>query len=143
MVTCGIDWAQDHHDVALVDADAAASSGPDPAGHRDVQLWSGRVTNGENPTPREVSEEYATTIHAARTAVRRYKSGIIPKLSGLDNERWATSYSATRLPYPLPDGVLRATVTWFIGLVVCCVPRWLASRVPRSACLGAVPERVG
>jgi hypothetical protein len=21
MVTCGIDWAQDHHDVALVDAD--------------------------------------------------------------------------------------------------------------------------
>jgi hypothetical protein len=21
MVTCGIDWAQDHHDIALVDAD--------------------------------------------------------------------------------------------------------------------------
>jgi Arm DNA-binding domain len=41
--------------------------------------WSERVANGETPTAREVSEACKTTIHAARAAVRRYKSGIIPK----------------------------------------------------------------
>jgi integrase len=41
--------------------------------------WSARVANGENPTPLNVSEACGTTIHAARTAVRRYKSGIVPK----------------------------------------------------------------
>ena len=40
--------------------------------------WSDRVAKGENPTPREVSEVCKTTIHAARAAVRRYKSGIVP-----------------------------------------------------------------
>jgi integrase len=40
--------------------------------------WSDRVAKGENPTPREVSEACKTTIHAARAAVRRYKSGIVP-----------------------------------------------------------------
>jgi integrase len=42
------------------------------------EYWSARVGNGENPTPLEVSQACGTTIHAARTAVRRYKSGIIP-----------------------------------------------------------------
>jgi hypothetical protein len=40
--------------------------------------WSDRVAKGENPTAREVSDACKTTIHAARAAVRRYKSGIIP-----------------------------------------------------------------
>src|SRR6516162_8394394 len=40
--------------------------------------WSDRVAKGEDPTPREVSEACKTTIHAARAAVRRYKSGIVP-----------------------------------------------------------------
>jgi hypothetical protein len=42
------------------------------------QYWSARVANGENPKPIEVSEACGTTIHAARTAIRRYKSGIVP-----------------------------------------------------------------
>jgi hypothetical protein len=41
--------------------------------------WSERVADGESPTAREVSEACQTTIHAARAAVRRYRSGIIPK----------------------------------------------------------------
>ena len=41
--------------------------------------WSDRVAKGENPTAREVSDACKTTIHAARAAVRRYRSGIIPK----------------------------------------------------------------
>lgn len=41
--------------------------------------WSDRVARGEIPTAREVSEACNTTIHAARAAIRRYKSGIIPK----------------------------------------------------------------
>jgi integrase len=41
--------------------------------------WSGRVIQGEKPTPREVSEACETTIHAARGAVRRFRSGVIPK----------------------------------------------------------------
>jgi len=40
--------------------------------------WSDRLAKGEDPTPREVSEACKTTIHAARAAVRRYKSGIVP-----------------------------------------------------------------
>jgi hypothetical protein len=40
--------------------------------------WSDRIAKGENPTARQVSEACNTTIHAARAAARRYKSGIIP-----------------------------------------------------------------
>src|SRR6516165_4576040 len=42
------------------------------------RYWSARVANGENPKPLEVSEACGTTIHAARTALRRYQSGIVP-----------------------------------------------------------------
>lgn len=51
-------------------------------GNRDADMynyWSKRVIDGKSPTAREVSENCGTTIHAARTAVRRYKSGIIAK----------------------------------------------------------------
>jgi integrase len=41
--------------------------------------WSDRVAKGENPAAREVSDACQTTIHAARAAVRRYRSGVIPK----------------------------------------------------------------
>ena len=41
--------------------------------------WSQRVANGENPTPREVSEACGTSLNAARDAVHRYKLGIAPK----------------------------------------------------------------
>jgi hypothetical protein len=41
--------------------------------------WSKRTINGKEPTPRQVSEACNTTIHAGRTAVRRYRSGIVPK----------------------------------------------------------------
>ena len=41
--------------------------------------WSDRAAKGENPTAREVSDACKTTIHAARAAVRRYRSGVIPK----------------------------------------------------------------
>ena len=41
--------------------------------------WSDQIAEGENPTAREVSVACNTTIHAARAAVRRYRSGITPK----------------------------------------------------------------
>jgi hypothetical protein len=41
--------------------------------------WTQRVAKSENPTAREVSDACKTTIHAARAAVRRYRSGIAPK----------------------------------------------------------------
>jgi integrase len=41
--------------------------------------WAERVAKGEMPTARQVSEACNTTIHAARAAVRRYKSGINPR----------------------------------------------------------------
>ncbi len=41
--------------------------------------WSKRTMAGDPPTPREVSEACKTSIHAARDAVRRYNSGIVPK----------------------------------------------------------------
>jgi integrase len=41
--------------------------------------WLQRVAKGDNPTAREVSQACETTIHAARAAVRRHRSGVIPK----------------------------------------------------------------
>ncbi|WP_319449763.1 MULTISPECIES: tyrosine-type recombinase/integrase [unclassified Mycobacterium] len=49
---------------------------------RDIVMytyWVKGTANGESPAPREVSESCGTTIYAARAAVRRYKSGIVPK----------------------------------------------------------------
>ncbi|WP_431239258.1 tyrosine-type recombinase/integrase [Mycolicibacterium aichiense] len=43
------------------------------------QYWSKRLAEGVEPTPRQVSEACNTSIHAARSAVRRYRSGITPK----------------------------------------------------------------
>jgi integrase len=43
------------------------------------EYWSRRTAKGDEPAPRQVSEACNTTIHAARTAVRRYRSGIVPK----------------------------------------------------------------
>jgi integrase len=42
-------------------------------------FWSSQLAKGTDPTPRVVADACGTTIHAARSAVRRYKSGIIPK----------------------------------------------------------------
>jgi hypothetical protein len=41
--------------------------------------WADQITEGENTTARAVSVASNTTIHAARAAVRRYRSGITPK----------------------------------------------------------------
>jgi integrase len=41
--------------------------------------WTGEVAKGKAPTPRAVAAACDTTIHAARAAVRRYQSGVIPK----------------------------------------------------------------
>ncbi|BDE12783.1 MULTISPECIES: tyrosine-type recombinase/integrase [Mycobacterium] len=41
--------------------------------------WSERNACGSPPTPRQLSEACGTTIHAARTAVRCYRVGIVPK----------------------------------------------------------------
>ena len=41
--------------------------------------WADQIAKGKTPTAREVSEKCGTTLHAARAAVRRYKSGIVPK----------------------------------------------------------------
>lgn len=43
------------------------------------EYWLKRTNDGKEPLPRQVSEACNTTIHAARTAVRRYRSGIVPK----------------------------------------------------------------
>lgn len=41
--------------------------------------WSKHTAEGDEPTPRQVAEACKTTIHAARSAVSRYRSGIVPK----------------------------------------------------------------
>ena len=42
------------------------------------EYWSTSTAKGNEPTPRQVSEACNTSIHAARTAVRRYRSGTVP-----------------------------------------------------------------
>jgi hypothetical protein len=41
--------------------------------------WLNRSSAAHEPSPRQVSEACKTSIHAARAAVRRYRSGIVPK----------------------------------------------------------------
>lgn len=43
------------------------------------EYWLKRTSDCKEPTPRQISEACNTTLHAARTAVRRYRSGIFPK----------------------------------------------------------------
>ncbi|MDQ4032878.1 MAG: site-specific integrase, partial [Actinomycetota bacterium] len=40
--------------------------------------WARRIQLGEDPGPREVMEACGVTIHAARAAVRRFRSGRVP-----------------------------------------------------------------
>jgi integrase len=49
---------------------------------RDTDMytyWTSEVATGKVPTPREIATACDTTIHAARAAVRRYQSGMVPK----------------------------------------------------------------
>ena len=43
------------------------------------KYWVQQTSRREQPTPRQVSKSCGTTIHAARDAVRRFRSGIVPK----------------------------------------------------------------
>lgn len=50
--------------------------------NRDAEMfnyWSKCVARGETPTPQQIADACDVTIHAARAAVRRYKSGIAPQ----------------------------------------------------------------
>jgi hypothetical protein len=47
--------------------------------HEMFQYWSARIAEGENPKPIDVAAACGTSVHAARAAIRRYKSGIVPK----------------------------------------------------------------
>jgi integrase len=42
-------------------------------------FWVEQTALGTNPTPRDVAAACGATIHAARSAVRRYRAGIVPK----------------------------------------------------------------
>jgi hypothetical protein len=42
-------------------------------------FWSSQVAKGNAPTPRAVADACETTIHAARSAVRRHTAGVVPK----------------------------------------------------------------
>jgi len=43
------------------------------------EYWTNEVAKDAAPTPRAVATACDTTIHAARAAVRRYQSGVVPK----------------------------------------------------------------
>src|SRR6266545_1570708 len=46
---------------------------------RMFAYWSARTATGHEPTPREIEQACAVTIHAARAAVRRYRVGRMPQ----------------------------------------------------------------
>ncbi|MCU1644955.1 MAG: Tyrosine recombinase XerC-like [Nocardia sp.] len=46
---------------------------------RMYEYWTKQLRRGQEPTPRQVVEACGVTIHAARSAVRRFKAGRIPK----------------------------------------------------------------
>ncbi|MCW2687812.1 MAG: integrase, partial [Mycobacterium sp.] len=41
--------------------------------------WAEQTSRGADPTPRDLAAACDATIHAARSAVRRYRAGILPK----------------------------------------------------------------
>lgn len=73
---CSRLWVRYHPMARRTDAGPPLRSASDAAMY---EYWSQRVAAGDQPTPRQLSEACNTSIHAARTAVRRYRSGIVPK----------------------------------------------------------------
>jgi len=79
MITCGIDWAEDHHDVALVDESgkllAKRRIGDDVNGYRQlVQLLADVGDRAEEPVPVAVETARGLLIACLRTTGRKVYS---------------------------------------------------------------------
>jgi len=79
MITCGIDWAEDHHDVALVDESgkllAKRRIGDDVNGYRQlVQLLADFGDRAEEPVPVAVETARGLLIACLRTTGRKVYS---------------------------------------------------------------------
>ena len=79
-VFCGIDWAEDHHDVALVDAEgnlvAKRRIGDDAAGFATVlQLLAAAGDSSQRPIPVAIE---TGDLSGARTRLWRLTSGFKP-----------------------------------------------------------------
>jgi transposase len=74
-VFCGIDWAEDHHDVALVDAEgklvAKRRIGDDAAGFAALlQLFAAAGDSGEQPIPVAIETSRGLLVACLRAAGR-------------------------------------------------------------------------
>jgi transposase len=75
-VFCGIDWAEDHHDIALVDRDggllARARVGDDAAGlARLLQLLAGHGDSAEDPVPVAIETPRGLLVACLRATGRQ------------------------------------------------------------------------
>ncbi len=75
-VTCGIDWAEDHHDVAVVDQDARLLGklriGDDAAGLQDLlQLLAEHGDSPDDPIPIAIETSRGLLVACLRASDRR------------------------------------------------------------------------
>ncbi|MFD3820754.1 IS110 family transposase [Streptomyces rubiginosohelvolus] len=75
-VTCGIDWAEDHHDIAVVDADARLLGklriDDDAAGFQDLmQLLAEHGDSPEDPIPIAIETSRGLLVACLRASGRR------------------------------------------------------------------------
>jgi Transposase len=81
-VYCGIDWAEDHHDVALVDADGALIAkrriGDDTAGFAVlVQLLAEAGDRADEPIPVAIETSRGLLVACLRATGRRVFANLV------------------------------------------------------------------
>jgi transposase len=94
-VFCGIDWAEDHHDVALVDAGGAllarARVGDDAAGlARLLELLAGHGDSAEDPVPVAIETPRGLLVACLR-ATGRPVYPVNPKATARYRDRYSVS----------------------------------------------------
>jgi transposase len=106
---CGIDWAEDHHDVAVIDADghllSRARIGNDPAGlHRLLQLLTEAGDTAEQPVPVAIETTRGLLVACLRTTRPVYA------INPMAVARYRERYSVARAKSDHADALVLANI---------------------------------
>ena len=106
---CGIDWAEDHHDVAVIDADgkllSRARIGNDPAGlHRLLELLSDAGDTSDQPIPVAIETTRGLLVACLRTTRPVYA------INPMAVARYRERYSVARAKSDHGDALVLANI---------------------------------
>ena len=106
---CGIDWAEDHHDIAVIDADGTllcrARIGNDPTGlHRLLQLLGEAGDTPEQPIPVAIETTRGLLVACLRTTRPVYA------INPMAVARYRDRYSVARAKSDRGDALVLANI---------------------------------